>query len=381
MQGNPMTEIKRLAIVGAGIAGMALAILARQRGYDVTLFERRSAGRTQGGGITLWPNGVFVLQQMGLASALKAQGGQPGQIYQRDRSGTLLHTLDLQALYRLSGGTAITLRREDLIAQLRETLSALGATLIMDSPVATDDINQLRQQYDLVVGADGRMHSAVRRWLHPQDSGPVYQGFVNLIGISQLNLAVEDDLLANSIHDVRGDGMRFGVVPLRNGRCFWAAGWQAPTPPLQSPERDIAALSSRFQGWPALIETVLAQREAGTLNRIAVHDLEPLPHWHRENVVLIGDAAHAALPTSGQGACQALEDAWHLIRQLDRHMPLAAALAAFYQQRIAKTTATQQIGRQLAQQIFTPQSASPQASPTALSARQLSAFWMEGLAD
>lgn len=381
-----MTDTQQLAIVGAGIAGMALAILARQRGYDVTLFERQPERATRGGGITLWPNGVFVLQQMGLAPALQACGGQPDQLCQRDRSGAVLHTLDLQALYQLGGGAAITLRREDLIAQLRETLRELGATLIEHKPITPDDIDPLRQQFDLVVGADGRMHSAVRRWLHPQDRGPVYQGFVNLIGLSQLDPGLADDLLANRIHDLRGAGMRFGVVPLRNGHCFWAAGWPAASPPTQPPEQDIAGLPTRFQGWPALVETVLAQREQGSLNRIAVHDLEPLPHWHRDNVVLIGDAAHAALPTSGQGACQALEDAWHLIRQLDRPIPLDAALAAFYQQRIAKATAAQQTGRQLAQQIFAPQGATPQAataqaSPTALSARQLSAFWMAGLTD
>src|SRR6478735_2646922 len=50
---------------------------------------------------------------------------------------------------------------------------------------------------------------------------------------------------------------------------------------------------------------------------IAVHDLEPLHTWSRANVLLVGDAAHAPLPTSGQGACQALEDAWHLVRCLD----------------------------------------------------------------
>ena len=47
---------------------------------------------------------------------------------------------------------------------------------------------------------------------------------------------------------------------------------------------------------------------------IAVHDLEPLQTWSRANVLLVGDAAHAPLPTLGQGACQALEDAWHLAR-------------------------------------------------------------------
>src|SRR2546427_369915 len=62
------------------------------------------------------------------------------------------------------------------------------------------------------------------------------------------------------------------------------------------------------------VDRLIEATPAHAVQRVAVHDLEPLHTWSRANVLLIGDAAHAPLPTSGQGACQALEDAWHLAR-------------------------------------------------------------------
>jgi 2-polyprenyl-6-methoxyphenol hydroxylase-like FAD-dependent oxidoreductase len=124
---------------------------------------------------------------------------------------------------------------------------------------------------------------------------------------------------------------------------------------------------------------VLKSYEKSSLNRIFVHDLDPLPYWHQDNVLIIGDAAHAPLPTSGQGACQALEDAWHLARCLAKKDVLDNILTGFYQQRIVKTSAAQTTGRQLAQQIFSDYS-EPQPSVSGLSAKQLTELWMQGLA-
>ncbi|MCZ4061016.1 NAD(P)-binding protein [Pantoea sp. LMR881] len=61
-----MTRPKTIAIVGAGVAGLALAILATREGYQVSLFERGSNVFSMGAGVTLWPNAMFVMQKMGL---------------------------------------------------------------------------------------------------------------------------------------------------------------------------------------------------------------------------------------------------------------------------------------------------------------------------
>jgi FAD-dependent urate hydroxylase len=84
-----------------------------------------------------------------------------------------------------------------------------------------------------------------------------------------------------------------------------------------------------------------------------VHDLEPLHTWSRANVLLVGDAAHAPLPTSGQGACQALEDAWHLVWCLDGASgSLDEAFRAFTKIRSPKTAKLAEQGRGFARGLF-----------------------------
>ena len=94
-------------------------------------------------------------------------------------------------------------------------------------------------------------------------------------------------------------------------------------------------------------------RPANAIRLIAVHDLEPLHTWSRANVLLVGDAAHAPLPTSGQGACQALEDAWHLARCLDGVSGgLEEIFQAFSRIRAPKTARLAEQGRVFARGLF-----------------------------
>ncbi len=369
-----MNSTNRIAIVGAGVAGMALAILATKKGYQVSLYERDSKVSSIGAGVTLWPNAIFVLQQMGLEKEIQRIGGRPRYMRQFDQYGTQRGEFDIDEVNVLSGFPSVTILRRDLMSILASALDRLGGEIHFDRSMKAQDIGGLKHDFDLVVGADGRMNSVVRKTLYTEDVHPRYQGFVNIIGVSQL----KEGVLDNVIHDFCGPGERFGIVPVKAGLCFWAGAWSANF----DKERPVSAwydeLHRRFISWPDPVRNILKSYNRASLNRIFVHDLDPLPYWSQENVVIIGDAAHAPLPTSGQGACQALEDAWYLVRLLEEKDELESVLTDFYQQRIAKTSAAQTVGRQLAQSIFGGHS-EPQSSASGISAEQLSEFWMQGL--
>lgn len=369
-----MTNTNRIAIVGAGVAGIALAILATKKSYQVSLYERDSKVSSIGAGVTLWPNAIFVLQQMGLEDEIKRIGGTPRFMRQCDQYGVRQGEFDIEEVNKLSGFPSVTILRRDLMSIMAKALDDLGVEIHFGCSMTAQDVDGLKQQFDLVVGADGRMNSVVRQTLYAENVTPCYQGFINIIGISQL----EESVLDGAIHDFRGPGERFGIVPVKAGLCFWAGAWNTHI----DKERPLFTwhdeLHQRFRDWPDPVQNVLKFYDEASLNRIFVHDLDPLPYWHQDNALIIGDAAHAPLPTSGQGACQALEDAWHLTRLLEEHDELDSALTDFYQQRIAKTSAAQSVGRQLAQRIFVDHS-EPQSSASGISAEQLSQFWMQGL--
>ncbi|SEQ69519.1 2-polyprenyl-6-methoxyphenol hydroxylase [Amphritea atlantica] len=369
-----MSNIDRIAIVGAGVAGMALAILAAKQGYQVSLYERGSQVSSMGAGVTLWPNAVYIMQQMGLEKELMHLGGTPRLMRQFNQQGVLLGELDIETMNSLSGFTSVTILRRDLMKLLDSALDGLGVERQFNCTITPEAITGLKQDFDLVVGADGRMHSVVRQVLYQGQITPRYQGFINIIGISQM-----DGALDNAIHDYRGRGERFGIVPVAADVCYWAAAWSTS----MDKERPLSGwyeeMHRRFLGWPDPLQCVLSSYDKASLRAIFVHDLDPLPYWHEDNLLMIGDAAHAPLPTSGQGACQALEDAWHLVRILAEEDELDSALPTFYQRRIDKASAAQAAGRQLAQGIFAAHS-EPPASVSDISLEQLTQFWMQGLA-
>lgn len=391
-----MRPVQSIAIIGAGVAGMSLAILAAERGFQVELYERQAETATMGAGVTLWPNAIWVLDKMGLKEQVAAAGGQPCVMRQFDLTGRQQSELDIEAVNRISGLTSVTILRRDLMALLAHRLAEQNVRIHFGADIEADDIYRLKQEYDLVVAADGRMNSVARRLLFADKAMPEYQGFINLIGISSLDVGH----MNNSIQEYRGDNERFGIVPVSHKQCYWAAAWcDEGTHPEQMRERSKDTeqwrheLHRRFEHWADPVRQVLSQYDSGSLKAIFVHDLNPLPLWHQDNLLLMGDAAHAPLPTSGQGACQALEDAWHLVRILAEegdtdadNRSLDECLSRFYQQRIGKVTLCQNIGRQVAQGIFKTAKKGgaktaplTETGPAAIGPQQLNALWMQGL--
>ena len=369
---------KRIAIVGAGVAGLAFATLAAKQGNQVDIFERRSqAGSDLGAGVTLWPNAIFVLTQMGLLKAIQKASGEPMAMTRYDLTTGVQGDLSLRGLNQSAGFNTLTILRRDLMAILFAGADQAGVQIHFGEAINLDKLSELENQYDWVIGADGRMSSTLRRKISPV-SQPVYQGFVNVIGIS--HSSPTRPFNNQSIQDYLGDGERFGIVPIDASTCFWAAGWAEVE---KQPNRmfTLSELGERFREWPSEVLTVLQQAEQSSLHTVYVHDLDPMTSWYRGKCMVIGDAAHAALPTSGQGACQALEDAWWLAKLMQEEATTDRLFARFQQQRLEKTVAIQMTGRHIAQAIFhTPANQRPaQGSVTEASLDAMAAFWMTGL--
>lgn len=369
-----MTKTKKIAIVGAGVAGMALAILATKQGHQVSLFERDSNVSSMGAGVTLWPNAMFVMQKMGLDKKVMQVGGTPCMMRQFDQHGLLQTEFDILAVNTLCGFPSVTVLRRELMSLLAGALESLGKEITFNCSITAADVMKLSQEFDLVVGADGRMNSVVRQALCADKVTPRYHGFVNVIGVGRQR----EGTLNNAIDDYRGQGERFGIVPVNDGWCYWAGAWNTPVDDEHPRAHWCDELHRRFRDWPDPVQNVLQSYDRASVNCIFVHDIDPLPFWHQDNVLMIGDAAHASLPTSGQGACQALEDAWHLTRLLKETDTLEIALQSFYQQRHIKTSAAQLVGRQFARKIFSEQP-EPLLPASTTSAAELSRFWMQGL--
>jgi len=346
----------KIAILGGGVAGVASAIAFRLKGYDVTVHERRDGDTNIGAGIVVWPNAAFVLDQLGILDDIAAVAGRPRAMRRLSRAGADLGALDIGLIDGRMGYPSLSILRSDFQRILLARLQSLGVAVRYGHEVVRIDAGTVVHfgdgttlAADLVVGADGRMTSCARRYVTGDDT-PVYQGFVNWIGVCE-----GDDIAfdVDAISDYWGTGERFGIVPVARNKAYWAGGAAQDTVGTRNPDAYRDELQRIFADWPEPVRRIIAATPGARINKIHVHDHDPVPTWHRHNLILVGDAAHAALPTSGQGACQALEDAWHLVNCVEAHPGnLGQAFEAFTALRFQKTAGITMAGRALAASLF-----------------------------
>jgi 2-polyprenyl-6-methoxyphenol hydroxylase-like FAD-dependent oxidoreductase len=132
-----------------------------------------------------------------------------------------------------------------------------------------------------------------------------------------------------------GGGVQFGLWPCGAGQLYWFLTKNAP-PGSTFTRADAAALC---RDWAAPVQQVIAGTPENAIVQNDIVDRPPLRRWGRGRVTLLGDAAHAATPNLGQGACQALEDAVVLADCLRSELPVTAALRRYERMRIPRTTA------------------------------------------
>lgn len=350
----PRCSAMQVVILGAGIAGSAAAVALRSLGLDVDVYERRSApddsSTALGAGVVCWPNATFVLRSLGLLGAVAEHGHRIGEMRRTSAEGVPLGSLSTSQIDDMMGFPSLAISRAELHGLLLERAQqagarfhfGLGASEVVDEPgdaagVRLSDGTVVRA--DLILGADGRMRSVARAYVSG-DATPRRCGFTNWLGTVRMT---SETFEPGVVFDAWGVGARFGVVPLSTTQAYWAAGLAG---------RKAPDWRGRFQGWPQPISAVLAASDEAQVREIEVFDHDPLPCWHRRNVLVLGDAAHAASPTSGQGVGQALEDVWHLRRVLATESDVAVACAQLFELRSAKTTAITEVGRTLAQSLF-----------------------------
>lgn len=351
----------KIAILGGGVAGVSTAIALKQKGFDVTVYERHKTETNIGAGIVVWPNATYVLEKLGIVNQIKAVSGYPTKMQRLSHTGENLGSIDIEAINQIMGYPSFSILRTDFQNILISKLNQLGISINYDHEVTQIQLKEKTTKIhfkngkitssDIIIGADGRMSSLARKYVLGENR-PVYQGFINWIGV----LESEKEIFKNIVvTDYWGVGERFGIVPVSQYKAYWAGGIASTEISRKDSAQYKKELHSIFSSWPTLVNKMISQTPVSRINKIYVHDHNPIKIWHKNNVIVIGDAAHAPLPTSGQGACQALEDAWHLANCLTSNSTnIARSFTQFTQLRSEKTANIIASGRGLASSVFNP---------------------------
>ncbi len=332
-------------IIGGGIGGLAAAIALRQIGLEVTVFERVAELHEVGAGLSLWANAIKALDHLGLGDEIRALALPEAEGAIRTPDGKpLMQTSNVQLRAKF-GELSVMVHRGALHDLLRR---ALGQEIRLGMAcVAVEEENQgIRARFrngqevqgDLLIGADG-LHSQIRAQFHGQQP-PQYSGYTAWRGV----VAFAPEQLQPG--ETWGAGARFGQVPMQDQRVYWFATCNVP-PGQQSPDSEKAALLRIFGEWHNPIRALIEATPEVAILRNDIYDRPPLKSWGRGHSTLLGDAAHPMTPNLGQGACQALEDAVILAKQLQATADIPAALRAYEARRIPRTSKIVQQSRRV----------------------------------
>ena len=315
----------RIVIVGAGIGGIATALALRRQGIDHVVLEQAPRLAEVGAGIQLSPNGVRILEWLGVARVLEPLAVEPtSHVFRHWSTGETLLELPLGAAVRESfGAPYLHAHRADLLAAMVGSLGERDLRLGCRVAAVRQDEDGVEavledgsvERGSVLVGADG-IHSAVRDSMRATDDAGAGDdsGYAAWRGLVPAERAAALGIERRS-YIWLGPGRSVVLYYVSGGRLVnWVGiGSSAEaTRESWSATGSVDALLADHVGWHPQIVGLLAATERPFVTRL--RDRAPLPSWVSGRVVLLGDAAHAMLPYHAQGAVQSLEDAWVLAR-------------------------------------------------------------------
>src|ERR687889_739506 len=339
-KGGRMSRSKKALIVGGGVAGPVAAMALEQAGIDSVVYEAYAGGADGAGAfLTFASNGLDALRTINAHRLVLAEGFPTPHMEIQSGNGKPLGSVPNGGT--LSDGTVSqTLKRADLYRVLRDEAVSRGASVeygkrLVDAENTPDCVavrfqDRTEAEGDLLIGADG-IHSRTRRIIDPQAPGARYIPVLNIGGFAG---GVRVQAEPGTFRMVFGKRAFFGYAVHPSGEVWWFAN----PPRADEPTRtELAAIST--EQWRRMLTDLFAEDDTpavaiiratpGELSGWATHDLPSVPKWHRGSMILIGDAAHATAPSSGQGASMAIEDAVVLARCLRDLPDIGQAFAAY----------------------------------------------------
>lgn len=346
---------RRIAIAGAGLAGLYAAAALARRGIEVIVCERAPALGEAGAGIQISPNGAKMLARIGALTAVETLAFQPEAAEMRlgVSGATILHLPLGTAAEARWKAPYLQVHRADLLAAITVAAREAGVDIRLGTAVTgaadrpegaallLEDGGAV--EADAVLGADG-IRSAVRAALFDNDP-PRFTGQVAWRGTVPTSALPPRRINPTATVWV-GPGRHLVTYYLRRGeivnfvavqeRQAWTEeDWSAPG--------DIAALRTAFGNWHPAASDVL--RAADRCLMWGLFDRRPLRSWVAGRVALLGDACHAMLPFMAQGAVQGFEDGAALARHLASGDAVPEALAAYERDRRPRATRVQLTAR------------------------------------
>ncbi len=311
--------MRKIAIVGAGIAGLATALAIPASKFEVEVFEQAPEIKGVGSGLTLWPNATCVLNALGVLEECQARSGALKTLF--------IQLSDRRRVLTIPTGTfptpAIAMQRRDLHQILMSKIKLQSISIgrqCLGVRKATEG-SYLRfadgenGPYDLIVAADGirsTLRSYVRKNLELRNKGyAISRGVADAADLFPAD---------GNFFEIWGSGLRFGVLPMSQGQVCWYAARNQQAGDQRPLHEQKETLLKDLRDWKFPARELVARTALEYLIPSDVAVLKATRGWSRDRVLLLGDAIHPMAANLGLGGNMALEDALvlgNLLRKSD----------------------------------------------------------------
>jgi 2-polyprenyl-6-methoxyphenol hydroxylase-like FAD-dependent oxidoreductase len=325
---------RQVLVTGAGITGLAFAGFLRTQGLDPVVVDRSDRGDGTGVGLTLWSNGLSMLDHLGVVDHVRAAGTVVTRLETRAPDGSVL---DARAPPYGDARPFVTVRDARLCGLLRDRLpdgtvrtdTAVEALRSVDDAVEVRFDDGVREQFDVVVGTRSRRSPVHDRVREADATDHETTGW---------RVSVDDEVgTPGALTEVWSDDARFLFAPLADGGTgYLSTRDDGPAAP------SAAALRAAFDDVQWLLPAALARLDDADVVRVHGRG-GPVGRLTAGRVALVGDAVRVPQPTPGVGASVALEDAFVLTDELLTR-PVPAALCQYAVRRRDRTARLRRTG-------------------------------------
>ncbi len=322
-------------IIGAGIGGLTTAIALEKKGIKTRIFEQAERIKPVGAGIILASNAMQVYEALGLRKVIEESGNPISSMRITKSNLKPLSKIDLTYFEQKYNTKNIAIHRGILQQLLLDKLKSTEINLNHKLTSIVENTNGYFLEFEngkqiqssTVLGADG-LNSVVRQKLFPNNSLR-YANQICWRGIAETELPIR---FKNELNEAWGKSERFGFVQITENKVYWYA---LKSFKKSNSELSINNLEHYFDSYNSVIKEIIKSTKKNQINTTEISDLKPTNLWFKSNVCLIGDSAHATTPNMGQGACQAIEDAYVLSECIDRYKT-ATAFSIYQKLRLPK---------------------------------------------
>lgn len=325
--------MKRIAIIGGGIGGLTAALAFKRKGLNVIVYESATEIKPVGAGIGIANNAMQIFKKLGIHEKIEKAGVKVSVMNITDHQLRSLSCMDLKEFEVKYGVCNVSIHRAVLQNILAEEIGfeniKLSKRLLkieQNENVKLFFEDGSIETADVVIAADG-IKSVVRNQLFdPLQIRDTKQ--ICWRGVSKVSLPKDYN---NKAVEAWGKGKRFGFVQINDQDTYWYAVVNESL--INQHDDNLHDLFSDFNND---VLNIIENTSEDTVIKNRIIDLKPIHQWYSKSICLLGDAAHATTPNLGQGACQAIEDAYLLAELYQEDKSIETVFKEYQKLRIKK---------------------------------------------